>query len=136
LGDAREAVAARIANQFLETDLEKPRARLGSRYLARFSDKDRAGNIVALHGPLRCDLHPCKKHSWPSRILSKSSLKKAPKYFCFRSSAKNKMSVLGSWNAGHLLTGLHRNCRYNDDEARLPEQIPICFFPENFRQHA
>jgi hypothetical protein len=32
LGDAREAVAALIvANQFLETDLEKPRARLGLR---------------------------------------------------------------------------------------------------------
>ena len=66
----------------------------------------------------------------------KELLKEGSKVLLLSIQRKNKMSVLGSWNAGHLLTGLHRNCRYNDDEARLPEQIPICFFPENFRQHA
>jgi len=45
---------------------------------------------------------------------------------------KNKISSLGAWNAGHLLAGLHRNCRCNND-ARLLEQIPICLFLKNFQ---
>jgi hypothetical protein len=70
--------------------------------------------------------------SWPSRILSKSSLKNAPKYFLLSIQRKNKISSLGAWNAGHLLAGLHRNCRCNNG-ARLPEQIPICLFLKNFQ---
>jgi hypothetical protein len=63
----------------------------------------------------------------------KGLLEEGSKVLLLSIQRKNKIGGLGSWNAGHLLTGLNRNCRCNNDEARLLEQIPICLFPKNFQ---
>ena len=62
----------------------------------------------------------------------KGLLEEGSKVLLLSIQRKNKISSLGAWNAGHLLAGLHRNCRCNNG-ARLPEQIPICLFLKNFQ---